>query len=264
MVFPQVLIDETKRQTGRDLTRFDLDFDLPQHLLPEFPAPIYLTTRPDLGDVSKGQLVTLANFYELFKDVAQPEAARRPAAPRHAVSPGAVQRHRGPSRPHRPPGRRVLRLPRQRAHERGHAHRRRHPSERASPPHRHADAPRREHPAPVRLAARDEERGGLHGVRAARRVLRRRPRPGPAQGRQHPRARQPGALHGRDPGPPRLPARAEAQRPRQARPRRRRPRASCAARRCSSARPSAAPVTPRRTTPTTSCTTCARSASTPR
>ena len=53
MVFPQPLIDDTKRQTDRDLTRFDLDFDLPQHLLPEFPAPIYLTTRPDLGDVSQ-------------------------------------------------------------------------------------------------------------------------------------------------------------------------------------------------------------------
>jgi cytochrome c peroxidase len=73
MVFPQSLIDETKRQTGRDLTRFDLDFDLPQHLLPEFPAPIYLTTRPDLGDVSKGQLVTLANFNDLFKDVLNPK-----------------------------------------------------------------------------------------------------------------------------------------------------------------------------------------------
>jgi cytochrome c peroxidase len=73
MVFPQPLIDETKRQTGRDLTRFDLDFDLPQHLLPEFPAPIYLTTRPDLGDVSKGQLVTLANFNDLFKDVLNPK-----------------------------------------------------------------------------------------------------------------------------------------------------------------------------------------------
>ena len=68
MVFPKPLIDETKRQTDRDLTRFDLDFDLPQHLLPEFPAPIYLTTRPDLGDVSRGQLVTLSNFHELFKD----------------------------------------------------------------------------------------------------------------------------------------------------------------------------------------------------
>jgi cytochrome c peroxidase len=69
MVFPQPLIDETKRQTDRDLTRFDLDHDLPQHLLPEFPAPIYLTTRPDLGDVSRGQLVTLANFHGLFKDI---------------------------------------------------------------------------------------------------------------------------------------------------------------------------------------------------
>jgi cytochrome c peroxidase len=73
MLFPQPLIDDTKRQTGRDLTRFDLDFDFPQHLLPEFPAPIYLTTRPDLGDVSKGQLVTLANFQELFKDALNPK-----------------------------------------------------------------------------------------------------------------------------------------------------------------------------------------------
>jgi len=73
MVFPQPLIDEVKRQTGRDLTRFDLDFDFPQHLLPEFPAPIYLTTRPDLGDVSRGQLVTLANFQELFKDILNPK-----------------------------------------------------------------------------------------------------------------------------------------------------------------------------------------------
>jgi len=73
MVFPQPVIDETKRQTRRDLTRFDLDFDLPQHLLPEFPAPIYLTTRPDLGDVSQGKLVTLANFHELFKDTLNPK-----------------------------------------------------------------------------------------------------------------------------------------------------------------------------------------------
>ena len=73
MVFPQPLIDETRRQTGRDLTRFDLDFDFPQHLLPEFPAPIYLTTRPDSGDVSRGQLVTLNNFHELFKDILNPK-----------------------------------------------------------------------------------------------------------------------------------------------------------------------------------------------
>lgn len=73
MLFPKLQIDELKKQTGRDLTRFDLDFDLPNHLLPEFPAPIYLTTRPDLGDVSKGQLVTLANFHALFKDVLNPK-----------------------------------------------------------------------------------------------------------------------------------------------------------------------------------------------
>ncbi|MBI1346536.1 cytochrome B6 [bacterium] len=73
MVFPKPQIEEMKKQTGRDLTRFDLDYDLPQHLLPEFPAPIYLTTRPDLGDVSKGQLVTLTNYYDLFKDVLNPK-----------------------------------------------------------------------------------------------------------------------------------------------------------------------------------------------
>lgn len=73
MVFPKILIEETQRQTDRNLTRFDLDFDLPDHLLPEFPAPIYLTTRPDLGDVSQGQLVTIANFYPLFKDALNPK-----------------------------------------------------------------------------------------------------------------------------------------------------------------------------------------------
>ncbi|MEW6706028.1 MAG: cytochrome B6 [Pseudomonadota bacterium] len=73
MVFPQPTIDDLKRQTGRDLTRFDLDFDLPQHLLPEFPPPIFLTTRPDLGDVSRGQLVTLDNFQRLFQDVLNPK-----------------------------------------------------------------------------------------------------------------------------------------------------------------------------------------------
>jgi cytochrome c peroxidase len=73
MIFPKFLIEETRKQTDRDLTRFDLDFDLPDHFLPEFPAPIYLTTRPDLGDVSQGKLVTLSNFNELFKDILNPK-----------------------------------------------------------------------------------------------------------------------------------------------------------------------------------------------
>src|SRR5256714_6415773 len=38
MVFPSFLITEVKKQAGRDLTRFDLDFDLPDAFLPEFPA----------------------------------------------------------------------------------------------------------------------------------------------------------------------------------------------------------------------------------
>jgi cytochrome c peroxidase len=73
MLFPQVHINEIKKQEGRDLTRFDLDFDLPEHLLPEFPPPIFLTTRPDLGDVSKGQLVTLMNFFALFDGLLNPK-----------------------------------------------------------------------------------------------------------------------------------------------------------------------------------------------
>jgi cytochrome c peroxidase len=73
MLFPQFHIDEIKRQEQRDLTRFDLAYDLPDHFLPEFPAPIYLTTRPDLGDVSRGKLLTIDNFFELFNGVLNPK-----------------------------------------------------------------------------------------------------------------------------------------------------------------------------------------------
>jgi cytochrome c peroxidase len=69
MLFPKTHIEEIKKQEDRDLTRFDLDYDLPDHILPEFAAPIFLTTRPDLGDVSKGKLVTIENYYDLFKDI---------------------------------------------------------------------------------------------------------------------------------------------------------------------------------------------------
>jgi cytochrome c peroxidase len=61
MVFPQMEIKQLPR-----LERFDLDFDLPEHYLPEFPPAIFLTTRPDLGDVSQGKVVTVENFQELF------------------------------------------------------------------------------------------------------------------------------------------------------------------------------------------------------
>jgi len=73
MLFPQSTIDETLSQTGRDLTRFDLDYDLPEHFLPDFPPPIFLSTRPELGDVSQGELVTIHNFYDLFKCILNPK-----------------------------------------------------------------------------------------------------------------------------------------------------------------------------------------------
>lgn len=73
MLFPKFMIDEVKKLEGRDLTRFDLDFDTPDHFLPEFPPPIYLTTRPDLGDVSQGKLVNLTNYHELFSGLLNPK-----------------------------------------------------------------------------------------------------------------------------------------------------------------------------------------------
>ena len=73
MLFPKYHIDEIKKQEGRDLTRFDLDFDLPDHVMPEYPPAIYLTTRPDLGDVSQGKVVTIENYYELFNGILNPK-----------------------------------------------------------------------------------------------------------------------------------------------------------------------------------------------
>lgn len=53
--------------------RFDVDFDIPDTYLPEFPPPLFLTTRPDLGDVSRGHEITQANFRELFEGIITPE-----------------------------------------------------------------------------------------------------------------------------------------------------------------------------------------------
>jgi cytochrome c peroxidase len=71
-VFPTEQIDEIQRLEQRDLRRFDVDFDLPAHLTPEFPPPIFLTTRPDLGDVSQGKLLSIDNYYELLEGILTP------------------------------------------------------------------------------------------------------------------------------------------------------------------------------------------------
>jgi cytochrome c peroxidase len=46
--------------------RIDVDFDMPDGYLPEFPPPMFLTTHKELGDVTGGREVTLANYYEIF------------------------------------------------------------------------------------------------------------------------------------------------------------------------------------------------------
>lgn len=68
MLFPEMTTKPLPR-----LVRFDLDFDLPEHFLPD-PAPaIYLTTRPDLGDVAKGRIITIDNYYEIFNGILNPK-----------------------------------------------------------------------------------------------------------------------------------------------------------------------------------------------
>jgi cytochrome c peroxidase len=54
------------------LERFDVDFDLPEAFLPEFPPAIFLQSRPELGDVSRGEVVSINNFHRLFKDLLTP------------------------------------------------------------------------------------------------------------------------------------------------------------------------------------------------
>jgi cytochrome c peroxidase len=66
-VFPKMQIDMFPR-----LERFDVDFDLPDAFLPEFPPAIFLTNRPELGDVSRGEVVSINNYYRLFKDILTP------------------------------------------------------------------------------------------------------------------------------------------------------------------------------------------------
>ena len=68
MLFPEMITKTLPR-----LIRFDLDFDLPEHILPDAAPAIYLTTRPDLGDVAKGRLITIDNYYEIFNGIVNPK-----------------------------------------------------------------------------------------------------------------------------------------------------------------------------------------------
>lgn len=66
-VFPEMQIKQFPR-----LERFDVDFDIPDAFLPEFPPAIFLSNRPELGDVSRGEVVSINNYYRLFKDILTP------------------------------------------------------------------------------------------------------------------------------------------------------------------------------------------------
>jgi cytochrome c peroxidase len=66
-VFPQMQITMFPR-----LERVDVDFDIPDAFLPEFPPAIFLSSRPELGDVSRGEVVSINNYYRLFKDILTP------------------------------------------------------------------------------------------------------------------------------------------------------------------------------------------------
>jgi hypothetical protein len=63
-VFPQMQIRMFPR-----LERYDVEFDLPEAFLPEFPPAMFLQNRPELGDVSRGEVVSINNYYRLFKDI---------------------------------------------------------------------------------------------------------------------------------------------------------------------------------------------------
>ena len=112
-VFPQVQIEMFPR-----LERFDVEFDLPEAFLPEFPPAIFLQNRPELGDVSRGEVVSINNYYALFKDILTPvqlDGLRLLLTPfpQEEFNPTDDRKTRAAE-----PGRDLLRLPRQRPHDR--------------------------------------------------------------------------------------------------------------------------------------------------
>lgn len=53
--------------------RFDVGFDIPDCYLPEFPPALYLTTHPELGDVSRGVEITYGNYFNMMNGIITPE-----------------------------------------------------------------------------------------------------------------------------------------------------------------------------------------------
>lgn len=67
-----LVVPPTQLESHPELVRFDMDFDLPEAYLPEFPAPLYLISRPDLGDVTGGEELTINNYYSKLNGILTP------------------------------------------------------------------------------------------------------------------------------------------------------------------------------------------------
>ena len=189
---------------------------------------MFLTSRPDLGDVSNGEVLTIKNYYRLLYGKVTPvqmEGMRLLLTPNPQQQFNQTEDRKVKDAE---PGRDVPRLPRERPHERhvpresGHAA--------ASRPHadRNGELARHVQSADPRLEAVAAIDRGLHRVRAADGVLRRRPGDGRQEGRVSAGAVGPSGDDGPDAEHARLPAGAEAGRVRQADSRTRRRRTELA------------------------------------
>lgn len=68
MVFPDMWV-----RAHPEHERIDVDMDIPDTYLPEFPPALFLTTHKELGDVTHGQEITLENYYDIFDGLLTPE-----------------------------------------------------------------------------------------------------------------------------------------------------------------------------------------------
>ena len=248
-VFPRMQIAMFPR-----LERFDVDHDLPEAFLPEFPPAIFLQNRPDLGDVSRGEVVSINNFHRLFKDLLTPvqlDGLRMLLTP-------LPQEEFNPT-DDRKTAQASLGVACLDCHVNGHTTAQFHLNPDDRPQHRRFRLDTMSlrgdvQPADPRVQAEPPLGGGFHRVRAADGLLQRRSDPGHEEGHHHPRSR-PRKPHGADAEHVRLPAGAEAQPRGPARSRQAIAEPRSAARSSSSARRSAAPAIRRLPTSITRCTT---------
>ena len=238
-VFPQMQIEMFPR-----LERFDVDFDLPEAFLPEFPPAIFLQNRPELGDVSRGEVVSINNYYRLFKDILTPvqlDGLRLLLTPfpQEEFNPTDDRKSAEPS----------LGVTCFDCHVNGHTTGQFHLNPDIRPQQRRF----RLDTVSLRGVFNQQIHGSKRSLRSVEDFTEFEQRTAyfngdpihaMKKGFEHPRP-HPGHAHGPDAEHARLPARPEADRRWAGSTRRRRPRASCAARSCSSARRSAPPATRR-------------------